>query len=75
VAKEYSATIETPKDPNDAGPSNKVNASTLMFLRHHIDHSLRWEYVQLKTPKELWDILKGCFGNIHDTLLPELTVQ
>ncbi|KAL6567508.1 hypothetical protein OROGR_001176 [Orobanche gracilis] len=46
-----------------------------MFLRRHIDPSLRWEYLQLKSPKELWDALKGRFGNIHNTLLPELTVQ
>ncbi|XP_062012265.1 uncharacterized protein LOC133728852 [Rosa rugosa] len=46
-----------------------------MFLRRHIDPNLRWEYIQLNTPKELWDALKGRFGNIHDTLLPELTIQ
>ncbi|KAJ9550906.1 hypothetical protein OSB04_014951 [Centaurea solstitialis] len=28
-----------------------------------------------KNPKELWDALKGRFGNIHDSLLPELIVQ
>ena len=52
VAKEYSATVETPKDPTDKRPSNKVQANALMFLRRHIDHSLHWEYLQLKTPKE-----------------------
>ncbi|KAM7496095.1 hypothetical protein LguiA_020509 [Lonicera macranthoides] len=75
VAKEYAATLTDPKDPTDKGPSDKVKANALMFLRKHIDPSLRWEYLQLKTPKELWDALKGRFGNIHDTLLPELTVQ
>ena len=45
VAKEYSATLADPKDPTDKGPSNKVNASALMFPRRHIDPSLRWEYL------------------------------
>ncbi|XP_004292121.1 PREDICTED: uncharacterized protein LOC101310668 [Fragaria vesca subsp. vesca] len=75
VGKVYTSTIKTPTDPKDAGPSDKVKANALMFLRRHSDPSLRWEYLQLKTPMELWDALKGRFGNIHDTLLPELTVQ
>ena len=72
VAKEYSATRADPKESTDTGPSEKVKASALMFLRRYIDPSLRWEYLQLKTPKALWDALKGRFGNIHDTLLPKL---
>ncbi|XP_062017977.1 uncharacterized protein LOC133734357 [Rosa rugosa] len=72
VAKDYTATITDSKDDE---LSNKVKANALMFLRRHIDPSLCWEYLQLKTPKELWDALKGRFGNIHDTLLPELIVQ
>ncbi|XP_062030418.1 uncharacterized protein LOC133746253 [Rosa rugosa] len=72
VAKDYTATITDPKDDE---LSNKVKSNALMFLRRHIDPSLRWEYLQLKTPKKLWDALKGRFGNIHDTLLPELAVQ
>ncbi|KAL6569069.1 hypothetical protein OROGR_000794 [Orobanche gracilis] len=72
IAKDYSATIFG--TTGDA-PSDKTKASALMFLRRHIDPSLRWEYLQLKSPKELWDALKGRFGNIHNTLLPELTVQ
>ncbi|KAL6586264.1 phosphatidylserine decarboxylase 1 [Orobanche minor] len=72
IAKDYSATIFG--TTGDA-PSDKTKASALMFLRRHIDPSLRWEYLQLKYPKEMWDALKGRFGNIHNTLLPELTVQ
>ncbi|KAL6213346.1 hypothetical protein ACLB2K_012793 [Fragaria x ananassa] len=37
--------------------------------------SLRWEYIQLKTPLELWNALEGRFGNIQNTLLPELSVK
>ena len=75
MGKDYISTIIPSTDPKDKEPSDKVKANALMFLRRHIDPSLRWEYLQLKTPKELWDALKGRFGNIHDTLLPELTVQ
>ncbi|CAH9097671.1 unnamed protein product [Cuscuta epithymum] len=75
VAKDYSTTLLDPENCKDNAPSEKMKAAALMFLRRHIDPSLRWEYLQLKTPKELWDALQGRFGNIHDTLLPELTVQ
>ncbi|KAJ9536418.1 hypothetical protein OSB04_un000410 [Centaurea solstitialis] len=74
IGKDYSYTIKPPSDPKD-NPSEKVKANALMFLRRHIDPSLRWEYLQLKTPQELWDALKGRFGNVHDSLLPELMVQ
>ncbi|XP_026409861.1 uncharacterized protein LOC113304957 [Papaver somniferum] len=46
-----------------------------MFLKRHIDPNLRWGYHHLKTPKELWDALESRFGNIHDSLLPQLQVQ
>jgi hypothetical protein len=75
IGNDYTSTIIPSTDPKVKEPSEKVKANALMFLRRHIDPSLRWEYLQLKTPKELWDALKGRFGNIHDTLLPELTVQ
>ena len=41
VAKEYSATVETPKDPTDKGPSNKVPANALKFIKQYIDSSIR----------------------------------
>ncbi|KAL6180700.1 hypothetical protein ACLB2K_047360 [Fragaria x ananassa] len=73
VRKDYTSTITPPPTPtNDKGPSNKVKVNVLLFLRRYID---RWEYLQLNTPLELWDALKGRFVNIHDTFLPELTVQ
>ncbi|KAJ9561960.1 hypothetical protein OSB04_007120 [Centaurea solstitialis] len=71
IGKEYSYIIKSPSDPQDK-PSEKVQASALIFLRRHIDPSLRWEYLQLKTPQELWDALKERFVNVHDSLLPEL---
>ncbi|KAL6586385.1 hypothetical protein OROMI_001373 [Orobanche minor] len=72
VAKDYSATIF---DKADEAPSDEIKASALMFVRLHINLSLRWEYLQLKSPKEMWDALKDHFGNIHNTLLPELTMS
>ena len=41
VAKEYSTTLADPKNSTYTGPSEKVKASVLMFLRRHIDPSLR----------------------------------
>lgn len=72
VGKDYTSTLNP---PTENGPSEKEKANALMFLRRHIDPSLRWEYLHLKTPKELWEALKARFGNIHNTLLPELEVQ
>ncbi|XP_026398741.1 uncharacterized protein LOC113294564 [Papaver somniferum] len=45
-----------------------------MFLKRHIHPNLRWGYHHLKTPKELWDALDSRFGDIHDSLIPQLNV-
>lgn len=75
VAKEYTNTIKPSSDADAAPASEKNKAHALMFLKRHIDPNLRWGYHHLKTPKELWDALESRFGNIHDSLLPQLTVQ
>ncbi|XP_026420194.1 uncharacterized protein LOC113316189 [Papaver somniferum] len=73
VEKEYTSTI---KPSVDAAPSTeKDKAHALMFLKRHIDPNLCWGYHHLKTPKELCDALESRFGNIHDSLLPQLIVQ
>ncbi|XP_026410275.1 uncharacterized protein LOC113305457 [Papaver somniferum] len=72
VAKDFTSTI---KPYADAAPTTeKEKAHTLMFLKRHIDPNLRWGYHHLKTPKELWDALDNRFGNIHDSLIPQLNV-
>ena len=46
-----------------------------MFLRKHIDPTLRRQYQSKHDPKDLWDALAERFGNIHSTLLPELIAR
>ncbi|VFQ70427.1 unnamed protein product [Cuscuta campestris] len=61
VAKDFSGTLKDPSELEDA-PSEKVKANVLMFLRRHIDPSLCWEYLQLKTPKNSGVPLRDALG-------------
>ncbi|XP_026428886.1 uncharacterized protein LOC113324810 [Papaver somniferum] len=72
IAKDFTSTIKPSADAAPATEKDKANA--LMFLKRHIDPNLRWGYHHLKTPKELWDALDIRFGNIHDSLIPQLKV-
>ncbi|XP_026457891.1 uncharacterized protein LOC113358509 [Papaver somniferum] len=72
VAKDYTSTVKPSSDAAQATEKDKSHA--LMFLKRHIDHNLRWVYHHLKTPKELWDALGSRFGNIQDSLIPQLNV-
>ena len=51
------------------------NATALILMRRHMDKSLRLEYMAIKDARELWVALEECFGNIQDTLLPDLKVR
>ena len=54
-------------------PASKSNKPrSLMFLRKHMDSSLRLQYKRIIDPKELWNTLKIRFNNIHNTMLPDL---
>lgn len=59
VAKGY---INTINDANAPPASEKNKVLALLFLKRHIDPNLRWRYLHLKTPKELWDALQTLFG-------------
>ncbi|XP_026431663.1 uncharacterized protein LOC113328887 [Papaver somniferum] len=72
VAKDFTSTIKPSADAAPATEKEKTNA--LMFRKRHINPNLRWGYHHLKTPKELWDALDSRFGNIHDSLIPQLNV-
>ncbi|XP_026377782.1 uncharacterized protein LOC113272091 [Papaver somniferum] len=65
VAEDFTSTINPSADAAPVTEKDKDNA--LMFLK-------RWGYHHLKTPKELWDALDSRFGNIHDSLIPQLNV-
>ncbi|XP_062013289.1 uncharacterized protein LOC133729741 [Rosa rugosa] len=51
------------------------NATALILMRRHMDKSLRLEYMAIKDARELWVALEERFGNIQDTLLPDLKVR
>ncbi|XP_026416760.1 uncharacterized protein LOC113312220 [Papaver somniferum] len=72
VAKDFTSNIKQSADAAPATEKEKANA--LMFLKRNIDPNLRWGYHHLKTPKELWDDLHSRFGNIHDSLIPQLNI-
>ena len=74
IGKEILSTIRAP-DANTKAPPVSAKAQALMFLRRHMAPSLRWEYMQVKDPYELWTALLERFGNIQDTLLPDLKVK
>ncbi|KAL6209434.1 hypothetical protein ACLB2K_020376 [Fragaria x ananassa] len=46
-----------------------------MFLRRHIHLILKKQYLKKEDPKDLWDVLKQRFNNVHDVQLPELTAR
>ncbi|XP_026415856.1 uncharacterized protein LOC113311229 [Papaver somniferum] len=75
ATKDHTATIKPSTVANVVPATEKENANALMFLKRHIDPNLRWGYHHFKTPKELWDALESRFGNIHDSLFPQLQVQ
>ena len=60
-----------PSESNQpASKSHKARA--LLFLRKHMDSSLRLQYKRIIDPEELSNTLKIRFNNIHNTMLPEL---
>ncbi|XP_015057683.1 uncharacterized protein LOC107003969 [Solanum pennellii] len=42
----------------------------MIFLRHHLDESLKVEYLTVKDPLELWIGLKGRYDHLKTTVLP-----
>ena len=62
-------TIVPSESSKPASKSHKARA--LMFLRKHMDSSLRLQYKRIIDPEELWNTLKIRFNNIHNTMLPE----
>ena len=52
-----------------------ARAQAVMYIRRHIDRTLKRQYLNEKDPKVLWDKLKDRFANVKDTQLPELTLK
>ena len=61
--------------PNGPLASDEAKAQALMFLRRHIHPTRKKQYLKWEYPKDLWDVLKQRFNNVHDVLIPELTAR
>ncbi|KAK4737844.1 hypothetical protein R3W88_001541 [Solanum pinnatisectum] len=47
----------------------------MIFLRHHLDESLKVEYLTVKDPLELWICLKGRYDPFKATVLPRVRYE
>ena len=59
---------KTIEEGQDITPQEKARA--IVFLRHHIHDSLKYEYLMVDDPKELWDNLAERYGNQKNIILP-----
>ena len=51
------------------------HAQAIILMRRHMDKALRLEYMSIKDARDLWVALEERFGNVQDSLLPDLKVQ
>ncbi|XP_059310978.1 uncharacterized protein LOC132062421 [Lycium ferocissimum] len=60
---------DTIKDKNQASNQDRVKA--MIFLRHHLDESLKMEYLTVKDPLMLWNNLKDRYDYLKMVVLPQ----
>ncbi|GAV61240.1 hypothetical protein CFOL_v3_04768, partial [Cephalotus follicularis] len=53
----------------DNAASNEERAAALIFLRHHIDDGLKYEYLTVENPLELWQNLNNKFEHLKAVVL------
>ena len=75
VGKRYTTMIFPSDVPNTPSPILETKAQTLMFLRRHIHPILKKHCLKKEDLKDLYDVLKQRFNNLHDVQLPELTAR
>ncbi|GAV76844.1 hypothetical protein CFOL_v3_20317, partial [Cephalotus follicularis] len=63
-AKKLRHTIE-----EDNAASNKERVTALIFLRHHIDDGLKYIYLTVENPTELWQNLNDRFEHLKAIVL------
>ncbi|GAV66527.1 hypothetical protein CFOL_v3_10037, partial [Cephalotus follicularis] len=63
-AKKLRHTIE-----EDNASSNEERATALIFLKHHIDDSLKYEYLTVENPLELWQNINDRFEYLKAVVL------
>ncbi|GAV84076.1 hypothetical protein CFOL_v3_27520, partial [Cephalotus follicularis] len=54
----------------DNAASNEERATALIFLRHHIDDGLKYEYLTVENPLELLQNLNDRFEHLKAVVLP-----
>ncbi|GAV87277.1 hypothetical protein CFOL_v3_30703, partial [Cephalotus follicularis] len=59
------------KIDEDNPASNEERATALIFLRHHIDNGLKYEYLTVENPLELWQNLNDRFEHLKSVVLPK----
>ncbi|KAK9734394.1 hypothetical protein RND81_04G136600 [Saponaria officinalis] len=60
---------ETIKEKNTAIDQEK--AKTMIFLRHHLNEGLKYEYLTVKDPLTLWMNLKERYDHLKTVILPK----
>ena len=55
--------------------SSQDKAKAMIFLRHHLDESLKVEYLIVTDPLELWIGLKGRYDHLNATVLPRVRYE
>ncbi|GAV91817.1 hypothetical protein CFOL_v3_35203 [Cephalotus follicularis] len=55
----------------DNTASNKERATALIFLSHHIDDGMKYEYLTVENPFELWQNLNDRFEHLKAVVLPK----
>ncbi|GAV82557.1 hypothetical protein CFOL_v3_26008, partial [Cephalotus follicularis] len=55
----------------DNAASNEERATALIFLRHHIDDGMKYEYLTVENPLELWQNLHYRFEHLKVIVLPK----
>ncbi|GAV64404.1 hypothetical protein CFOL_v3_07922, partial [Cephalotus follicularis] len=54
----------------DNAASNEERITALIFLRHYIDDDLKYEYLTVENPLELWQNLNDRFEHLKAVVLP-----
>ncbi|GAV91991.1 hypothetical protein CFOL_v3_35375, partial [Cephalotus follicularis] len=56
----------------DNAASNEERATALILLRQHIDDDLKYEYLTVENPLELWQNLNDRFEHLKAVVLPKV---
>nr|XP_011470579.1 PREDICTED: uncharacterized protein LOC101306682 [Fragaria vesca subsp. vesca] len=72
TAKAIITTIQPLNEDLINQPTSTMKAQAVIIMRRHLDPALQWQYMNVKDPRALWLALEDRFGNVVDTLPPDL---